>query len=114
MSQGEEVKKAALEDGIHGLVLLEEAFTKCSKGKKFFGGDKIGYLDIALGCFLVWVRVIEIMANVSLIDEYTTPQLFKWAQDFCADDAVKDVLPETDKLMEFVQFNYVAKLKSRL
>ncbi|KAG8366257.1 hypothetical protein BUALT_Bualt17G0057600 [Buddleja alternifolia] len=110
MSDGEEAKKTALEQAIQGLDLLEEAFTKCSKGQNFFGGDKIGYLDIALGSFLGWVRVIQIMANVSLIDESKTPNLFKWAQDFSGHDAVKDVLPETDKLVEFSKF-LVAKVK---
>ncbi|KAG8366266.1 hypothetical protein BUALT_Bualt17G0058500 [Buddleja alternifolia] len=84
LSQGEEAKKAALEDTIQGLNLLEEAFAKCSKGKKFFGGGKIGYLDIALGSFVVWMRATQKLANVSLIDESKTPNLFKWAQDFSA------------------------------
>ncbi|KAL0421224.1 UNVERIFIED_CONTAM: Glutathione S-transferase U17 [Sesamum latifolium] len=48
LSEGEETKNALEESG-EGLVLLEEAFTKCSKGQKFFGGERIGYLDIALG-----------------------------------------------------------------
>ncbi|KAG8366258.1 hypothetical protein BUALT_Bualt17G0057700 [Buddleja alternifolia] len=113
LSEGEEAKKAALEDAIQGLILLEEAFTKCSKGKKFFGGDKIGYLDIALGCFLEWMRVTQKIANVNLIDESKTPNLFKWAQDFCADDAVKDVLPQTDKLLEFAKF-YAVELKGSM
>ncbi|KAG8366262.1 hypothetical protein BUALT_Bualt17G0058100 [Buddleja alternifolia] len=113
LSQGEEAKKAALEDTIQGLNLLEETFAKCSKGKKFFGGGKIGYLDIALGSFVVWMRATQKLANVSLIDESKTPNLFKWAQDFSAHVAVKDVLPETDKLLEFLKF-YVVKPKSRL
>ncbi|KAG8366264.1 hypothetical protein BUALT_Bualt17G0058300 [Buddleja alternifolia] len=113
LSEGEEAKKAALEDAIQGLILLEEAFTKSSKGKKFFGGDKIGYLDIALGCFLEWMRVTQKIANVNLIDESKTPNLFKWAQDFCADDAVKDVLPQTDKLLEFAKF-YAVELKGSM
>ncbi|KAK4429928.1 Glutathione S-transferase U17 [Sesamum alatum] len=109
LSEGEEAKKAAEESG-EGLVLLEEAFTKCSKGQKFFGGERISYLDIALGCFLAWTRVIEKMGNVSLIDETKTPNLFKWAHHFCADDAVKDVMPDTDKLYHFSKF-LVSKVK---
>ncbi|KAK6160104.1 hypothetical protein DH2020_003485 [Rehmannia glutinosa] len=98
MADGEEAKKAAaLEEANKGLALLEDTFRKCSKGQKFFGGDKIGYLDIALGGFLVWVRVIQILRNVSLIDESKTPNLLKWAQHFSDDAAVKDVLPETQE-----------------
>ncbi|ONI30655.1 hypothetical protein PRUPE_1G264800 [Prunus persica] len=60
-----------------GPVLLEEAFEKTSKGKDFFSGDKIGYLDIAFGCFLGWLRVTEKMNGVKLLDETKTPGLPK-------------------------------------
>ncbi|XP_049398045.1 glutathione S-transferase U17-like [Solanum stenotomum] len=99
-TQGENAKKAATETVIEGLVLLEDVFKNCSKGKKFFGGDKIGYLDIALGCFLGWLKVNEKLNNVNLLDESRTPGLYKWAEDFCGDSAVKDVMPETDKLAQ--------------
>ncbi|KAK4481855.1 hypothetical protein RD792_006620 [Penstemon davidsonii] len=104
LAGGEEARKAALEEVTQGLVWLEEAFIKCSKGQNFFGGEKIGYLDIALGCFLAWLRVVQKRTNASLIDEAKTPNLFKWAQHFSTDSAVKDVLPETDKLMEFAEY----------
>ncbi|XP_011086420.1 glutathione S-transferase U17-like [Sesamum indicum] len=107
---GEEGQKAAaVEEATQILVLLEDAFTKCSKGRKFFGGDRIGYVDIALGSFLAWIRVIQKMCGVSLLDECKTPMLFQWAQHFCADAAVQDVLPETDELLEFAQL-FVANL----
>ncbi|XP_015168835.1 glutathione S-transferase U17-like isoform X2 [Solanum tuberosum] len=100
VAQGEDAIKAALEPVFDGLVLLEDAFKNCSKGKKFFGRDKIGYVDIALGCFLGWMKVTEKMNNVTLLDEAKTPGLYKWAEDFCADSSVKDVMPETNKLAE--------------
>ena len=86
-----------------GIVLLEEAFGKCSKGKAFFGGDGIGYLDIAFGCFLGWLRVSEKITGLKLLDEAKTPRLVKWAESFCADAAVKGIMPETDKLLEFAK-----------
>ena len=102
-AQGEEAKKAALDQVVEGLVLLEDAFVKCSKGKAFFGGDTIGYLDIALGCYLGWIRVTEKMNNRKLLDEAKTPNLVTWAEKFCSDCSVKDVMPETDKLAEFAK-----------
>ena len=86
-----------------GIVLLEEAFGKCSKGKAFFGGDQIGLIDIALGCYLGWWKVVEKRRGVKLLDEAKTPRLVKWAESFCADAAVKGIMPETDKLLEFAK-----------
>lgn len=102
-SQGEEAKKAAIEQVISGLALLEEAFVKISKGKSFFGGDQIGYLDIAFGCFLGWLRVSEKGNNIKFLNEAKTPNLVKWADKLCGDAAVKNVMPETEKLDEFAK-----------
>lgn len=111
-AQGEDAQKAATEPVVEGLVLLEDAFKNCSEGNKFFGGDKIGYLDIALGCFLGWMRVTEKLNNVKLLDEVKTPGLCKWAEDFCADSAVKDVMPATDKLAEAAKV-IMAKIRAQ-
>lgn len=110
-AQNEEAKTAALEKLHESLALLEDAFGKCSKGKPFFSGDKIGYLDIAFGSFLGWLRVTETMNNVKVLDEAKTPSLVAWADRFCADDAVKGVMPETGKLMEFAKM-LMAKYKA--
>ena len=102
-AQTEEAKAAALEQLKETTSLLEDAFEKCSKGKPFFSGDNIGYLDIALGSYLGWVRVTEKMNNTVLLSQEKTPNLLAWAERFCADDAVKDYMPETEKLMEFAK-----------
>nr|GLL32011.1 glutathione S-transferase U17-like [Ipomoea trifida] len=39
----------------------------------------------------------------TFVDEAKVPGLANWAQDFCADDAVKDVMPSTEKLAEFAK-----------
>ncbi|KAK3038604.1 hypothetical protein RJ639_027267 [Escallonia herrerae] len=110
-AEGAKARKVAIEQVSDGLVLLEDAYSKCSKGKDFFSGYKIGYLDIALGCFLGWLRVTEKMNNVKFLDEHKTPGLCKWAEKFCADGAVKDVMPETDKLAEIAKI-LMAKFKA--
>uniref|UniRef100_A0A0E0F073 glutathione transferase n=1 Tax=Oryza meridionalis TaxID=40149 RepID=A0A0E0F073_9ORYZ len=80
---------------------LEEAFVKCSQGKQYFGGDNIGYLDIALGSFLGWIKAVEKFAGVELLDEAKVPNLAAWADRFCAHPAVVDAMPDADKLVEF-------------
>lgn len=103
MAEGEEAKETLLQQIHGGLVLLEDAFVKSSKGKALFGGDTIGYLDIALGGYLGLVRAIEIIAHVKILDETKTPGLLRWAENFSSDDAVKDVLPETEKVIEILK-----------
>lgn len=93
--------------------LLEEAFVKCSKGKDFFGGDRIGFLDIAFGSFLAWLKVTEKLSNIQLIDESKTPNLYKWAERFCSDPCVKDVIPDTDELTEFAKAMFARSVASQ-
>ena len=100
-TQGEDERERLIQQVKEGLALLEDAFNKESKGKGYFGGDQIGYVDVAFGSFLAWVKMVEISTGVKLVDEGTTPGLAKWAERFRAHDAVKDVLPETEKLVEF-------------
>ncbi|CAL5321221.1 unnamed protein product [Camellia sinensis] len=102
-AEGVEAKMAAFERLKEGLVVLEDAFAKCSKGKDFFGGDSIGYLDIAFGCCLGWIKASEKMMEVVLLDETKTPGLVGWAGRFCSHEAVKGTLPETEKLLEIAK-----------
>ncbi|KAL3501303.1 hypothetical protein ACH5RR_035752 [Cinchona calisaya] len=54
-------RKHYLEKIHSGLVFLKDAFLKSSKGKTFFGGETIGYLDIALGYYHGMLSVREIL-----------------------------------------------------
>ncbi|EPS58397.1 hypothetical protein M569_16418, partial [Genlisea aurea] len=74
-----------------------------SGGKKYFGGDEIGFLDIAVGSYVGWIGVVERMGGVKLIDEAKTPRLFQWARSFAADELVEEFIPATDKLIEFAK-----------
>ena len=112
MAKDEEARKALIDQVGEGLVLLEGAFRKCSEGKGFLGGDQIGYLDIAFGSFLGWLRAIEKMNGVKLMDETKTPGLLKWTNSFSSHPAVKDVFPETEKLVEFAKV--LAKFRATL
>lgn len=111
MAKGDVEKSEASNQLFEMLVLLEGVFVKCSEGGKngFFGGDKIGYLDIALGCFLGWLKAMEKLVGVKLFDAEKTPELVGWAERFCADDAVKGVIPDIEELLEFTN-NFLRKV----
>ncbi|KAK9116932.1 hypothetical protein Sjap_015879 [Stephania japonica] len=102
-AQSEEAKVEPLGQMKAGLELLEKALKDCGKGGAFYGGEKIGYVDIVFGSNLGWVRAVESMGEVKLLDEEKTPGLVGWAERFCSHEAVKDVMPETEKLIEFAK-----------
>jgi glutathione S-transferase len=80
---------------------LEEAFVKCSRGKSYFGGDSLGFLNIVLGSHLGWLKAVEQIAGVKVLDKSKFPELTAWADRFYAHHAVRDVMPETDRLVQF-------------
>ncbi|GJN19958.1 hypothetical protein PR202_gb07278 [Eleusine coracana subsp. coracana] len=78
---------------------LEGALKRCSKGKSFFGGDNVGFLDIVLGGFVAWVHTRDILSGSKQFDAGKTPLLAAWER-FCALDATKAVKPDVEKLVE--------------
>jgi glutathione S-transferase len=83
------------------LQLLEEAFVKLGQGKQYFSGDSVGYLDIVLGSHVGWVKAIEKMAGIALLDKAKVPNLAAWADRLCTHPAVVDAIPDADKFVEF-------------
>ncbi|KAK1267381.1 Glutathione S-transferase U17 [Acorus gramineus] len=104
----DEAKKEATEKVLEGLKLFEEAFEKCSKGKQFFNGENIGYLDVAIGCYLGLIKMADLMTGLNLLND-KTPLLAAWAERFCASKAVKDVMPDPERLLEFVKVMLAAQ-----
>ena len=80
---------------------LEGALAQCSKGKPFFGGDSVGYVDVALGGLLVWVRASEVLLGVKFLDAARTPLLAAWAERFASLDAAKVALPDYGRLIKY-------------
>ncbi|KAM0873657.1 hypothetical protein ACQ4PT_037944 [Festuca glaucescens] len=80
---------------------LEDALAKCSGGKPYFGGDDVGFLDIVVGSYIGWFGAAERIAGLRVLDEASTPRLAAWAARFCAHDAVRDLMPDADRLVEF-------------
>ncbi|KAI3714237.1 hypothetical protein L1987_72834 [Smallanthus sonchifolius] len=98
---GKEGKEAIKKQIIEGSELLEEAFVKFSKGKAYFGGDDLGYLDVVLGCYVGWIKFVEKNNDFKMIDEVRTPKLLEWTNRIWSHEALKDVIPGSETLMNF-------------
>jgi len=95
-----EEKMERLKPTFAAIETLEAAFGQCSKGKPFFGGDSVGYVDVALGGLLVWVRASEVLLGVKFLDAARTPLLAAWAERFASLDAAKTALPDFGRVIK--------------
>ncbi|KAJ4878424.1 Glutathione S-transferase U16 [Raphanus sativus] len=102
ITKSEEAKEKGMKEVEEGLLQLEEAFVSISKGKPFFGGEAIGFMDICLRSFVGILKAREKLKGEKLLDETKVPSLCKWADRFLSDDTVKNMVPEIDKVAEFL------------
>lgn len=93
-SKGEEREKAK-EEAIESLKILENEI----KGKKFFGGDKIGVVDIGASFIAHWFLILQELTGVKLLTEDDFPALCKWAHEYSNHALVKENLPPADRLV---------------
>ncbi|KAF8047440.1 hypothetical protein N665_3027s0001 [Sinapis alba] len=103
ITKSETAKEKGMKEVGEGLLLLEDAFISISKGKRFFGGEVIGFMDICLGSFLVILKAREKLKGENILDKSKTPSLCKWANEFLSDDTVKNMVPEIDKVVKFIR-----------
>lgn len=69
------------------------------EGRNFFGGEKIGYLDLVFGWMAYLINVLEEVAGTTLINKENYPLLYKWIENFYEIPAFKESWPDRDKLI---------------
>ncbi|KAL3839464.1 hypothetical protein ACJIZ3_024055 [Penstemon smallii] len=94
-SPGEEGEKAK-EEAAQLLKYLEEEI----KGKKFFGGENIGLVDISANFIGYWFGIFQEIAGLELLTKEKYPNLGEWIDGFINHSFVKDYLPPKDKITE--------------
>ncbi|XP_077218423.1 putative glutathione S-transferase [Tasmannia lanceolata] len=96
-SQGEEREKA-LESTREALKTLDEEI----KGKKFFGGETIGFVDLVAGVIAYWLPVFDEIAEMNLLFEQKFPSLYAWRENFIKVPVIKEsILPHDQMLVIF-------------
>ncbi|CAN6380406.1 unnamed protein product [Urochloa humidicola] len=92
-TQGQE-QEDAHESAVEQLLVLEKELD----GKRFFGGEKIGFLDLSLGPLSYVIPMYEEITGGRMITEEKFPSLSAWMGNFLSSPVVKDHLPPLDKL----------------
>ncbi|KAI4356542.1 hypothetical protein L6164_000559 [Bauhinia variegata] len=93
----EKEREKGIEESCEALQILENEL----KDKKFFGGDKFGFVDIAAVFVAFWVPVIQQVAGLNLFSAEKFPKLEKWIQEFTSLPVVKESLPPKQRLEAF-------------
>uniref|UniRef100_A0A8R7Q087 GST C-terminal domain-containing protein n=2 Tax=Triticum TaxID=4564 RepID=A0A8R7Q087_TRIUA len=96
MADGDEEGKGDfLKEAKVNLLLLEGQL----KGKRFFGGDSIGLVDIAASGLARWLQAFEDISGVDLLTNEEFPALHRWAKAYAGDERAKECLPNMDELV---------------
>ncbi|KAM5553439.1 hypothetical protein ABKV19_025583, partial [Rosa sericea] len=69
--------------------------------KRFFGGDNIGIVDIAFGQIARWFGVIEEVVGMELLEPRAFPHIHAWTNSFKEVPAIKENIPDHDRMVAF-------------
>ncbi|XP_057425204.1 glutathione transferase GST 23-like [Lotus japonicus] len=98
LKAGEEQQKA-VQEVRENLKTLEGGL----EGKRYFGGEGIGFTDIAIGWLGYWVRIVEEIVGISLVDTESMAKLNAWFDDFLELPIIKESMPNRDKLLQYIK-----------
>ncbi|CAL0325016.1 unnamed protein product [Lupinus luteus] len=98
MCSSGDVQEKALNIARDAMEKIEEEI----KGlKKFFGGEDIGYLDIALGWISYWLPVLEEVGSMQIIDPLKHSATIAWMNNFLSHPVIKESLPPRDEMLAY-------------
>ncbi|KAE8721400.1 putative glutathione S-transferase [Hibiscus syriacus] len=87
-------REEAMAASVENLKFVEEEL----KGKKFFGGEKVGLADLVLGWLANLIGVFEEVTGLKIVDE-RYPLLLGWMKEFYEVPVIKDTWPPHDKMI---------------
>ncbi|KAF8412592.1 hypothetical protein HHK36_000561 [Tetracentron sinense] len=95
LSEGEQQEKE-VKQAIEALEIIEG---ELKSKEKFFGGEKIGFVDIVLGWVTALLEVVEEVAGIKVFDSQKFPSFNKWMENFVETPIIKDKLPSREKFV---------------
>lgn len=98
-SKGEQ-KEKAVKEAVEAMERIEGEL----KGKScsYFGGESIGYLDVALGWIAYWLPVWEEVGSIQILNPDKFPAISGWIAKFLEHHVIKDTsLPPRDEMLAY-------------
>nr|XP_020163467.1 probable glutathione S-transferase GSTU6 [Aegilops tauschii subsp. strangulata] len=88
----------------------QRALTECCRGKPFFGGDNVRYVDVILGGMVSTMQPTGELYGRVFHDATKTPLLLVWMMDHFSElDPAKMVLPDIGRLAAFAKMKQAQK-----
>ncbi|KAK7294589.1 hypothetical protein RJT34_17478 [Clitoria ternatea] len=98
----EKEREKNVEESYEVLQFLENEL----KNDKFFGGEDLGFVDIAAVFIAFWLPIFQEIGGFQLFTSEKFPKLYKWSQHFVNHPVVKQNLPSRDLLVAFYKSCY--------
>lgn len=91
-----------------------EILDKQIESKKFFGGEKLGFLDLVVGSLPNWLEFIEELEGIKLVDPEKFPSFHAWAQNFVEIPIIKERIPKAEDLINYFKTSGIVPNKKRV
>ena len=95
-SGGEKEREEGIEEAQLHLNTLETQL----KEKKFFGGERLGFVEISAS-LIIWIVVSQEVMGVEILTQEKFPALHKLTQKFVDDDVFKQCVPPWEPLVAY-------------
>ena len=93
----EHEKEKAVESAQESLGIID----KLIEGKKFFGGETIGFLDLVVGSLPNWLKSLEELGGIKLVDAVKFPSFHEWSKKFVEIPIIKGKIPMPEDLINY-------------
>ncbi|KAL8139994.1 hypothetical protein V2J09_006015 [Rumex salicifolius] len=82
-------EEKAMEEAIENMKFLDKEL----EGKRFFGGERIGFVDIVGTIVAYWVGVIEEAADKVMLTSEAFPSVCRWREELLDYEVIQQGLP---------------------
>ncbi|KNA19344.1 hypothetical protein SOVF_062440 [Spinacia oleracea] len=100
----EDEQEKTLKEAKENLEMLEKEI----EGKKFFGGENIGFVDIVANFIGFWLGTIQQVLGKEILTKETYPHLSNWAEEYVNCDIIKQNVPPKERLFTLFKLRHEA------